>query len=70
MIKRFLAAIFGAVLFVIIVPIGYSLTFDQFPIDGFKGIILVAGGGMALGAVLGAMFPRVFGYVFEMFLDL
>ena len=68
-VKRVLAAIFGAILFGIIVPIAYFFAFHRFPFDIFTGIALVAGAGAVLGAILGALFPRVFGFVFESFLD-
>ncbi len=69
MIKRILAAVFGALLFGILMPIAYPFVFDGFPLEGFKGILAVAGGGVALGALLGALFPKVFGFVFELFLE-
>jgi hypothetical protein len=67
--KRVLAALFGAILFSIIIPIAYLLVFHQFPLDGFRGIALLAGIGVTLGAILGALLPGVFGIVFEMFFD-
>ena len=67
--KRALAALFGAILFSIIVPITYFLVFEQFPIDFFKGIALLAGVGAMVGAILGVLFPRVFGFIFEVFFD-
>jgi hypothetical protein len=67
-VKRVFAAIFGAILFGIIVPIGYFLAFHQFPFDSLTGIALVAGIGAVLGAILGVIFPRVFGFIFESFL--
>lgn len=67
---RFLAALFGAVLFGIIVPIAYLFAFDQLPLDGFKGILLLIGVGLIFGAILGALFPRVFGFVFEAFIEM
>ncbi len=70
MIKRTLAAIFGAVLFGVIVPIVYFVALRSFPLEGVKGIALLAGSGALLGAVLGALFPKVFGFVFEIFMDL
>lgn len=69
MIKRFLAALFGAVSFGIIVPIAYFITFNQLPLEGLKGIALLVGVGVLVGAILGAVFPRVFGFVFEIIFD-
>lgn len=66
--KRLLAAVFGAVLFLIISPIAYYFIFKEFPFGGLREIALVLGGGAAFGAILGAMFPRVFGFIFEAFL--
>ena len=67
--KRVLAALFGAVLFSIIVPIAYFFAFDQLPLDDLKGIALLVGVGVIIGAILGALFPRVFGFVFEVLFD-
>ena len=69
MIRRTLAALFGSFLFSIITPIAYFSLFDAFPLEGFKGIAAVSAGGAVFGAVIGALFPRVFGFIFEMFLD-
>ena len=70
MLKRTLAAIFGAILFAIIVPIGWFLIFDGFPLESaIKGILVLAGSGFGIGAILGALFPKVFGFIFEMFFD-
>jgi len=63
-IKRVLAALFGAVLLGILVPIASFLMFD-----GLGGIALLAGLGAVIGAILGALFPRVFGFVFGIFFD-
>ena len=68
-IKRFLAALFGAVSFGIMVPIAYFILFDQLPLEGLKGVALLVGVGVIAGAILGALFPRVFGFVFEIFFD-
>lgn len=68
MTKRILSAIFGAILFAVLVPLGYFLTFDGFPLDGFlSSIILLGSIGFVIGAILGALFPKVFGFIFEMF---
>ena len=69
MIRRILAALFGALLFSVVVPIGYYLAFDGFSLEGLKGIALLFGVGVVVGATLGALFPRVFGFIFDMFLD-
>jgi hypothetical protein len=53
--KRILAASFGAVLFCVITPIANFIAFDGFPLAGFAGIAVLAGGGAVLGAVLGAL---------------
>ena len=70
MIKRTLSALFGAFLFSIITPIANFLLFETFPLEGFKGIAAVSAAGAFFGAVIGALFPRVFGCIFEMFLDI
>ena len=70
MIRRTLAALFGAFLFGIIAPIAYFFLFDAFPLEGFKGIAAVSAAGAVFGAVIGTLFPRVFGFIFEMFLDI
>lgn len=66
MTKRILAALFGAVIFGIVVPIAWLLIFKSVPLGGLKGIVLLIAGGMGLGALLGALFPRVFGFIAEM----
>ena len=48
----------------------YFVALRSFPLEGVKGIALLAGSGALLGAVLGALFPKVFGFVFEIFMDL
>lgn len=71
MIKKFLAALFGGILFAIITPISYWLIFNSTPLEGFlSGMILLAACGFLFGAILGFMFPKVFGFLFEMFLDI
>ena len=71
MIKRLLAAGFGGVVFAIITPITYLLIFDRFPLEGVvSSIALLAGIGFAIGALLGARFPKVFGFLFEMIFDI
>ena len=56
-------------MFGIIVPLAYFFTFDQLPLDGPKGLALLTGVGVIVGGILGALFPRVFGFVFEVFFD-
>ena len=68
MIRRTLSALFGTILFSVAVPIGYYFAFDGFP-EGLKGFVVIVGVGAVVGAILGAFFPRVFGFIFEMFLD-
>ncbi len=68
--KRVLAALFGAVLFSVVVPVAYFFVFDELPLDGLKGIALLAGAGAMVGAILGTLFPRVFGFIFEVFFDI
>ena len=70
MIRRTLAALFGAFLFSIVTPIAYFFLFDAFSLEGFIGIVAVIAVGAVFGAIIGAMFPRVFGFIFEMFLDI
>ncbi|MCH1499758.1 MAG: hypothetical protein L7U83_11900 [Akkermansiaceae bacterium] len=70
MIRRTLAALFGAFLFSIVAPIAYFFLFDAFPFGGFKGIAAISAVGAVFGAFIGALFPRVFGFIFEMFLDI
>jgi hypothetical protein len=66
MIKRNLTALFGAFLFSIITSLAYFLLFETFPLEGLEGIATVS----AAGAVIGALFPRVRGFIFEMFLEI
>jgi hypothetical protein len=69
-LKRVLAGAFGAFIFAIVVPIAYYFAIGNLPLDGFQGVALLAGGGAVLGALSGALFPQVFGFVFEAFLDI
>lgn len=69
MIHRVLAAGFGAVLFGILVPLVYTLCIG-WPDSGFSKILLLAAAGLAVGAGLGALFPKVFGFVFEVFMEI
>jgi hypothetical protein len=68
-LMRILAILFGAILFSVIVPVVYYLSFNQFLFDSFTGIALLVGIGLISGGILGAIFPRVFGYIFTFFLD-
>lgn len=70
MLKRFLAAIFGALLVAILFPLGYWLVLDSVPFDNFNGLLVLVGVGAGIGAALGALFPGPFGFIFEMFLDI
>ena len=68
-LTKALSMLFGAVLFSIITPVAYYLSFGQFPFKSFEGLAVLIGIGFISGAILGALFPRVFGYVFTFFLD-
>ena len=68
MLKRILAAIFGGILFGILVPIGYSIFLDV-P-ESPAGLIGIFSLGAFSGLILGFLFPRVFGFIFEIFLDI
>ena len=70
LVSRLLAALFGAVLFAIIVPLSYWLIFESIPTESFlRGIATLVVAGLVIGAVLGALFPRFFGFIFESFVD-
>lgn len=71
MIKKILAAAFGGILFGIITPILYLLLFKEGPLETFiSSMVLLAAAGFTLGAILGARFPKVFGFIFEMIFDI
>ena len=70
MIRRTFSILFGALIFGIIAPVAILLLFDAFPFEGFKGIAVVSAAGAVFGMVMGALFPSVFGFIFEMFLDI
>lgn len=67
MLKRVLAGAFGALVVGILAPILYVL------LVGMPGSLMtfiwIAVIGVVAGAVLGAIFPKFFGFVFEMFMD-
>ncbi len=67
-LKRILAAIFGGVLFGILVPIAYSIFLDV-P-ESPAGLIGIFSLGAFSGLILGFLFPRVFGFIFEIFLSI
>jgi hypothetical protein len=69
MLRRILAGFFGAILFAVLLPIGYFLIFDDFLIEGLTGVAFLAGLGAVVGAALGARFPRIFGFFIEIILD-
>ena len=66
-LMRILAILCGAILFSVIVPVVYYLSFNQFLFDSFTGIALLVGIGLISGGLLGAVFPRVFGFVLIIF---
>ena len=68
MLKRVLAAAFGALLFGVLVPLVCALTMDG-P-DELMGFVWLAVAGVVVGAALGWMLPRVFGFVFEVFFEI
>ena len=63
MLIRFLAALFGALLLGVGVPVT-ALLMRSYP-EGLSGWVWLTVGGVVLGALLGALFPKVFGFVFE-----
>ena len=67
MTNRFLAAMFGAVLFGVLAPILYVLLVAV-P-QSIMGFVWLGVAGVVVGAALGALLPRVFGFVFEIFMD-
>ena len=69
MIKRILAALFGAVVFSILIPLAWFLVFTSFPFEGVTGIAALVGAGGFIGVFLGCLFPKVFGFVFEAFFE-
>ena len=67
MTNRILPAMFGAVLFGVLAPILYVLLVAV-P-QSIMGFVWLAVSGVVVGAALGALLPRVFGFVFEIFMD-
>jgi len=69
-IARLSAALFGGVIFAIITPLSYWMIFKSVPTESFfTGLGILAGVGFVIGAILGALFPKVFGFIFELFTD-
>ena len=69
-IARLFAALFGGVIFAIITPLSYWMIFKSVPTESFfTGLGILAGVGFVIGAILGALFPKVFGFIFELFTD-
>lgn len=69
MMVRVLAALFGALIFGLLVPILWPMWFAV-PFGNFTGVMILAGSGVILGAILGILFPKVFGFIFEALFDL
>jgi hypothetical protein len=67
MIDRLLAAILGGMLFGVLLPICSAVLIGM-P-DTLMGFVWLAVTGIFVGGILGASFTRVFGFVFEIFLD-
>lgn len=65
LIKRILAAIIAAIVFSVIVPLAYYFAFSSFPLEGYKGIIMLAVFGLIFGAVLGFLYPRCVGWIID-----
>jgi hypothetical protein len=66
-LTRLFAVLFGAILFSVIVPVAYYFAFNQFLFNSSTGIALLVGIGFISGGLLGAVFPRVFGFVLIIF---
>jgi len=56
MIKRTLAALFGAFLCSILAPIAYYFIFEGFPLEGFKGFLAIIAAGTVFGGQI-TQFP-------------
>lgn len=67
MIKRFLAAVFGGALIGVLFPISYVLLIG-IP-DTLMGLLWLASIGCLTGVIAGAILPKVFGFIFEVILD-
>jgi hypothetical protein len=66
-LTRLFAVLFGAILFSVIVPVACYFAFNQFLFQSSTGITILVGIGFILGALLGTVFPRVFGFVLIIF---
>jgi hypothetical protein len=69
LVERILSAAFAAVLFCVIVPMAWLVTFQGLPVEGVAGVAVLVVGGAALGVVLGVLFPRFFGWIFDLILE-
>ena len=68
MLKRVLAAAFGAFVIGILAPVLYLVLVG---VPGSMGaFIWIALIGVVTGAILGSLYPRFFGFIFEIFLDI
>lgn len=69
MIKRLLAGLFGAILFGVIIPITLFVGFESLPLDGPSGLLIIIGASTVFGFAMGCSFPKVFGFIFEIFIS-
>lgn len=67
MIRRTLAAVFGAIVFGLLTPLTWSLVIGWPESTTTWALLVVAG--LVIGAALGAAFPKLFGFLVEVILD-
>lgn len=68
-LKRTIIALFGGVVFAIILPVSWLLIFKSLPGESFTAWGLFIGACFVVGAILGTLFPKVFGFFLVLFLD-